>query len=323
MYSSLYLTCQSNLNCDLYEDNTPSNFRNKISVEQWPSQMEVALIFLDASFNKKTPYNIVRVNLHNIIPQENGIVQSDCCIYMMKTNMSLPHRIMQPVYYPMLTDNLSSFHISIEDDKGTNIQVETYETTIQVVLADEEGLNIPVQTVDQISKPVTCVFHLRPMSFLQQKLLRTASNANIAIFPSNEPFCYKNQISSLFHEFNDYTEWEIALESVFIDSRAHRKVREATTMLISVDIIKEQMSSNEKNNVIDRIPCKYTVGNTFSYHPLPHHFVDINARLLDQISISIDFYANDQTFETITWGASQKKKYGVFVNFIIRKKYHH
>lgn len=325
MSSSLYVTCQSDGNDKVYTENSPSNFRNKISVENWPTQLEVALIYLDVAFKEDNTYNVVSVNLHNIIPQENGSNHSDYCIYMLRPTLALPHRIYHPIYYPMFTDNLNCFHISLQDEKGKLIEVDTYEESIQVFVGDGQGNNISVLTLEKKNKQVVCVLHLRAMSFTQHKVIRTTSISDVNFFPSNNPFCYKNKISPIMHEHNDYTDWEIALESIFIDHRVMKKVKDASTILISLDVIKEQMQCDGKSYVLDRIPAKYVDKKTFSYTPLPNHFVDINVRLLSQITVKLDFYANDNSLtETeIVWQEAEKKKATVIVNFLLRKKLYH
>jgi len=278
-----YITVNSSLSKDCFVDNNATDFRNVISPIRLEGDWEITAIFIDTSVQTN---NLIKVNLHEIDQQEYGTCNMDKCIYMFQGEKAGPFHCKRPTYYPINKNVLGSIHITLEDQDNRIINSQSSDVT-------------------------TIKFHLRKQSIIM-KVLHTSSLFDLALYPENNVLSYTNIISSIFHEYIDYSYWQIAVESVYIPFQL---LKNTNVVSIQTNIIEEQRNGPALYSVIEDIPVKQSKDNNyFFYKKASLNFVPLQVTKLDSISISFlfDYVPANVDVKDVTKP--------VYVTFLLQKK---
>ncbi len=140
-----------------------------------------------------------------------------------------------------------------------------------------------------------CVFHIRSMSILQTKVLRLRSDieANIAFYPRNNPLKFISKVYHSFHLNEDFTQYEVAIESIFISKAIMQQVKLATLCIVICGRQKSFVDTGQTNQVMYNSVKIKNPRKIKSLYIKPNNLIyfSVTKRLLDEIPIEIRFYS--------------------------------
>ena len=286
MNVSQYIFLSNIIDSDVYDDNDFNAFENNVTLDFLLNDTdeivcEIALQFFECFQIKKNKLNSSDYDLfkkHNVelirVCLNNHAINNftnDNCICELDTNFKLNVEIQKLLYIPIVVKRKNVFSITLKNEKNKLIQLS--EDCIYCV---------------------RCIFHLRTMSILQTKLLRLRSDDEInnKLYSENTVLKYKTKVYSSFHENEDFTKWEVAVESVFISEAILQELKEATLCVLNCGTQKSFCDSGESAQMLyatlqiknkRRIRCQYI-------KPLNLIFFNVTKRLLDEVPVNVKFY---------------------------------
>ena len=271
---------------DVYNDNEYNSFENNITLDFLPNDTdeivcEIALQFFECFQIKNTKLNVTdydlfkkhQVQLIRVCLNNHAInnFTNDDCVCEFDTNFKLSIEISKLVYIPIILKRKNVFCITLKNEKNDLIQLsENYIYCVR------------------------CIFHLRTMSILQTKLLRLRSDneASNQLYSENTVFKFKTKIYPSFHENEDFTKWEVAVESIFISEAILKALKTATLCVLDCGTQKSFCDSGQSNQMLyatlqvknsKKIRCSYI-------KPSNLIFFNVTKRLLDEVPVNVKFY---------------------------------
>lgn len=317
-----FIVCDSKIGGDVFKDNRKSNFINPIKSLNSDDGGEwfIALTFIKAlvSESESDQYNILRVHVDEVARLYGGDNDRDSWIFEITNNSKItkvPYIPGLPVFYPLQRKEINQLSLSIRNESGQ--EVELLEHCVMT-------------------------FHLQQNVYPLTKHLRTYSNIQGNIFPNNDPMKYINALPTALLENWDFTQWEIALESVVIEPGILNKIHEfylrPDCLSIYVNVIKDLLYADRTSKLIALIPMSTKsilfdkVHNkpisTFMYKAYNLTFFPIMVSDLSTIEVTLSFDHVKKKRENVgqTFHFNEEEKIALKdsmcnVNFLLRKKY--
>ena len=201
---------------------------------------------------------------------------TESCVCSVPTDFHAGKDVENLVYHKINLKHDNLFHIQLRDQ-------------------NDELISLPIEpdTISNYNYSVICLFHVRTMSFFDTKSLTLKSNSLVdkLQYELNSPINFSSSVSVLFHENEDFTGWEVALESVFISHALMHYFRNATLVRVSSGKIPFfNTHSNANDRTLRCFVPKYSrnksmthmTSSTLIYFP-------VTERLLEEVSIEILF----------------------------------
>lgn len=278
---SYYITVDSFLSTNNYTNNNAVDFRNTIPTVKLAGLWEIAVLYIDTSVKNRT---FIKVNLDEIDQQEYGSCNMDKCVYIFQGEKAFPFQCKRPVYFPLEKSYLNTMHITLEDQDNKKLTCSPTDRTV-------------------------IKFHLR-IKRDNMKILHTSSLFDKSLFPQNNLLSYTNTISSLFHNYIDFSNWEIAVDSISIPTEIIKK--DINIASIQTNIIQEQRCGPNFSSIIEHIPIKSNDTTYYLFKCNTLHFVPIRVTRLDSISVNI--------LLNYTKVSTDVKDKNTYITFLLRKK---
>ncbi len=249
---------------------------------------EIALTFFQFIVFKsirlqKSDYSVLsrnKVDLVRVCLPNSGLLNTnDVCIREFETTFDASKSF----------DDLQYFPISLRRDSTINVQLRDGQG--QIIKLPRHMPDYP----DNLSYFVLCHFHVRPMSLFDVKCLRlySADERNKVLFSDNNCYSYKSAVSAFFHDDDDFTGWEVALQSVAISKEMMKHFKDATQMNVKCGRTQFYDTLSDINSQILRsfaTPQKLNRRTTTYFEVNTPIYFNVTKRLLDEISIKIVFF---------------------------------
>ena len=227
----------------------------------------------DLNVLKDNGIGVLKVCLSNLTSENY-----EDCIYFISPQ-ELDGGFFEPtrlLYFPIFLMQNNVFNVQLRDENDDYVWL-TYN--------EQENINGFI---------VTCEFHIRPMSLFDVKVLSLDSRNYLdnSRYPNNVPYRFSSLIGAEFHQNEDFTSWEVALESVFISKAMMRMYRFATFLEVtSGDINFFETYSNKRTLELATFKFEFHriyPASVFRCKNLI--FYSVTKRLLDELSINLNFY---------------------------------
>jgi hypothetical protein len=273
-----------------------SNFCDKVDLKFIPTKndfvkFEIALVSLRFMKNKgklnllkkelpvlkDNNIGLIKVCLRNVNTES---VNYDDCIYNL-TSIDLLngfYEVPRLVYFPIYVLQSNTFNVKLKNEKDDYLWLTPGPNYF-----DEENVDYTV----------SCVFHLRPMSLFDVKLLTLASNneEDSEKYLRNTALRFSSSVSHFFHQNEDFTLWEVALESVFVSKSLMTVYKTARFLEVtSGDIKFFETYSNKKSLELARFDVQYHLTWPITcFRNKNLVFYSVTKRLLNEVSVSLNF----------------------------------
>ncbi len=147
---------------------------------------------------------IANLDLIRVCLIDSGLTTdlSDNCIAELRPVFDVGTHIKFPTYFPIVLKKHNIFQVKL-------------------LTAQNNNLKLPVRFRGNINYVISCSFHIRTMSFSDTKFLRLISDdkEDKKNYPNNKPLSFTSTIYPSFHQRDDFTSWQVALDSLYV-SRA-------------------------------------------------------------------------------------------------------
>ena len=316
--------CNNNLDFDKSK-RSYSDFCDKVDLSFIPTKndfvkFEIALVSLRFMKNKGK-LNILKKELPVLKDNKIGLIKVclrnvsteflnyDNCIYNVSSIDLLNgfYEVPRLVYFPIYLLQNNIFNVELKNENDEYLWLTPGPNYL-----DEEK-------VDYI---VSCVFHLRPMSLFDVKLLTIASNnkEDSKKYLKNNATRFSSSVLQTFHQNEDFTLWEVALESVFVSKSLMTEYKTARFLEVtSGDIKFFETYSNKKNFEIARFDVQYHLAWPITcFRNKNLVFYSVTKRFLDEVSVNLNFL-NGLEKMTSTSKEVNEDSY-VIVVFLFRRK---
>ena len=182
------------------------------------------------------------------------------------------------IYYPIRVKKENVFHVKLYNE---------YDRLIELYV-DE------IETTSNFNYFVACCFHLRNMSGHEVKCLRVSSfdEESKERYEDNTPIRFSYYVPEAFHEFNDFTNWEVAVHTLFISKELIDYFKTATFVSVFAGNISffNNFSTSRDNSVLSFFKVKYKKKSLVTaLRSTNLIYYDVTKRLLDEISLSVRF----------------------------------
>jgi hypothetical protein len=280
----------TNFGADFADSNNYNDFKNSVKLDFLPTfndsfKCEIAL----------THISIVRVDIPKLLKKNQDILRK-AEIGLLR--VCLPNSGLDSLIETCVCD------LSTDFLAGKNIENLIYHTinlkhdnVFYVQLRDENNdlINLPVEenTLPNYNYSVVCLFHIRTMSLFDTKFLTLVSNSeqDKLKYDFNTPINFAKSIPISFHDNEDFTGWEVALESVFVSHALMHYFRSATVVRVSSGKIPFFDTRSNANDCTLRCYVPKYSRNRSMIHLTSSNLIyfPITKRLLDEISIELLF----------------------------------
>ncbi len=314
MDTSQYIITSNVLNSEIYDNNDFNSFKNDIFLGGIDATQEaiceVALVFFECFQIKEQAlgvqdYNLFEKNnihLLRICVQDDILHEfvTDNCIAEISTNFKINVELSRLIYVPLLIKQNFTLHIKLLDERN------------QLAQLDEDFIYC-----------TRCVFHIRSMSILQTKVLRLRSDnkENIKCYPTNSPLKFISKVYYSFHGNEDYTGYQVSVESIFISKAIMQQVKKATLCILICGKGSTFVETGQGNQIMYSSIKIKNPRKIKSIYIKPQNllYFNVTKRLLDEIPTEIRFYNGATRLklerENIT------SDMFIIINLIFRRKY--
>ncbi len=281
------------------ETNSYSDFKRRIFFDFIPSfadevKCEIALTFFQLVVFKPTSGILKKADFkvlskHNIdlvrvcLPNCGLLNTNDACVREFDSDINASKSFQYLQYFPISLKRYWTLNVQLLDGKGNKIKLAKHMP------------NYP----DNLNYFVLCHFHIKTMSLFDVKCLRLYSNEekNKPHFADNRPDHFTSLISPLFHDDDDFTKWEVALQSVMISKMMMRHFKDATQLNVRCgsNCFYDTLSDiNSQNLRSFALPQKLNRRTTTCLEVNMPIYFTVTKRLLDELSVELHFYNGPQ-----------------------------
>jgi hypothetical protein len=319
-----YITCNSDLDRNIYPDNKSSNFYNDVNLfngknkeigvtllsfekieKEEEEEMEVDDLEeedfdLENLFNLPEPetehWNIIKVMLEEIEVNNNYLTHEDKCIFMMNRYDKITVKPKPITFYKLKNKEINRLHISLQNEFGEDITIGTKKTVIK--------------------------FQIRECTPYKMKYIQLVSNEDINLYPNNNPIEFTNVVSEQWHQNIDFTNWEVALHSIFLTNNIIKKFDNMYIFNIYTDINGSILMKTGNINSLEDIPIKVKEleeNKIQKYVPSILQFHPIERKTLDKITVQIQ-HNFEQKKADITFTAEELKTNATIIQLCFKEK---
>ena len=274
-----------------FPGNTGSDFRNLFNLDNLNGEYSIALdVIIPSTFLARYKGKRCSVQLDAIKEQENGC---DRCIYSYVLEAKKEYH---PVFIPLLAKKFTAIHIEL-----INSETGMPFSSVRSENAEHTFINFEVKRV----------FH-------GQKIFYANFKTDLDKFPGNTPLHFTNLVNPIFANNIDFTEWELTLNSIFINDVVLKKSSNRQPYFtVCTNVIEMQMLADKQKQILITIPNSWdSAKKHFSYRPVNNIYLDMNVRNLTSITIDVDLFKDD----AVSFTADELKTCELIVSFVLRNK---
>ena len=301
-----------NHDSEFVEENEYNKFNNRLTLHFLPLfheyiNCEIALTYVEiyrktVKKSYRSTYNLSenpllrnKVDLLRICLPDTIISSgsNDTCLFeITPSDLSVGKHIKDLNYYPIVLKKDNLLKLELRDCKNDLISLRT--------------VNIPtIKSNDNYS--TYCAFHIRNMGVFDVKYLKLESfNEVDKKYFDNSPVEFTSKISEMFHQNEDFTNWQVALDSVFLSFGLMNHFKEAFSFEVGggktpfFDImnpnankpwlyifgldVKKKLTKRQRNED----------NSMFSFKCSNPIYFNVTKRLLDEITLTLTFYGDNE-----------------------------
>lgn len=300
----------TNYGSEFYEENNYNKFNDRLTLHFLPLfheyiKCEIAITYVE--INRKSiprkfklwrnlidsPLSKSRLDLLRICLPD-AILQNDsndsCILELTPSELSVGKNIKYLKYYPIVLKKDNVIRFELKDCKNNLITLKT--------LPDLQS---------NLNYFIYCSFHLRAMGIFDIKYLNLCSlNEEDKKYFDNTPVEFTTKISKMFHENEDFTNWQVALDSVMISYELMNYFKNAISFEVGggktpfFDIMNPNVNKpwlytfglDVRKKLIKRRKAEDLSMFCFNcYNPV---YFNVTKSLLDEITLTLSFYDDNE-----------------------------
>ena len=287
---------------DESEENEEDNWFDAQVWEQWVAEMErmdideLENFDLDALFEERTAWNMIKVIVEEIDVNNNHLTHDDKCVFMTSRYENMPVMSKPTLFYKLQNKDINRLHISVRNEFNEEITNDT----------------------DTIIK-----FQIRDCSPFRMKYVQLVSNSCTDLYPTNTPVHFMNIISEQLQQNIDFRNWEVALHSIFINTEVLEKFGDALQVLNVYTNVEGNILMRSGNTLsLEDIPINFNlkgVNKLVQYVSPVLHFHPIERKTLDKIIVRLqsNFLENETQ---LNFSAEERKNNVTIIKLCLKEK---
>jgi hypothetical protein len=292
-----YINCEIALTyVEIYRKTVPKNFRAKYNLNK------NSLI--------RSRLDLLRICLPDTIISESN----DSCIFEISPcDLAVGKHIKDLKYYPIVLKKDNLIKLELRDCKNDLISL----STLAAVKSNE-------------NYSTYCAFHIRNMGVFDVKYLKLESfNEVDKKYFDNTPVAFTSRISEMFHQNEDFSYWQVALDSVFLSNELMKYFKDAYSFEVGggktpfFDIMNPNANKpwlyifglDVKKKIIKRE--KIEDNSMFAFNCSNPVYFNVTKRLLDEITLTLTFYGDN---EIVLKKSDINEKMYSRINLLFRRK---